>query len=186
MTTLNIDEMVIKPSGEKSKLYRIRIALWIFLGIVLALSIVFGDNLFKEMSTSVRWLIISMICGTAFIKPKNINEPSKMELQLFDDYFILYRPKRYYSKHMVRREFNKVYYSRINSFEYRSEKNMVVIKADIETVWYKYDSNGNLSESPYQNKIVENGLLYFNTKFVDAEKLVYDIEQNSPIKIIRT
>lgn len=36
-----------------------------------------------------------------------------MELQFFDDYLVLYLPKRYYGKHLTRMQINKMKYSDI-------------------------------------------------------------------------
>ena len=183
MKKIVLNEMVIKPSNEKSKLYYVRIAVWCVLGIILISSIVFRDNIFSEMSANARWLLVALVLGTFFIRPKNINEPSEMEIQLYDDYFVLYRPKRYYSKRMTRQEYYKVMYNQIESFKFDANRNMVEIVGDFDTVFYKYNSSGVLETTPIQQKFVENGLLYFHTKFIDTEKLIFDIEQNSPIRI---
>lgn len=178
-----LKEMVIKPSDEKSKLYNLRIVIWIVLGIILLASIMFGDNLFSELSSSVKWLLVSLILGTFFVKPKNINAESEIQIQLYEDYFVLYRPKRYYGKRMTRKEYNKVKYNEINSIEYRQQKNMFVIKANIDTLWYKYDKKGNVLEKPIQAKTIENGLLYFNTMFIDVDSLINELETFIPIKV---
>lgn len=108
---------------------------------------------------------------------------SPIELQFYDDYLVLYRPKRYYSKKVTRMEINKMMYSDINRCVYKAKSRRIQIYGNVSATWYNYDANGMVSQTPSYNRVVTDTLCYFSTRCANDIDFKNIIEANSPIRV---
>ena len=175
-------ESVLIPQKGKSKLRGVKVAVWVIVAVIVLASIIFQDNIFSELSWTTRCLLIAVAIGTCFIGPKKIETPSLIEIQFYDQYMILYRPQRYYSARVTRREFNKMNYSDISRCVYKADVQRIHFYGTVEAKWYNFNKEGVLNNVPDYDRIVKDTLLYISTKCSDVD-FVSEIEHNSPITV---
>ena len=180
---LKTNEAVLMPTSEKSAAQKIRVAVWVILAIILIASFVFQDNLLGELNWTARCLLFALAIGTCFIGPKKVNVPSPIELQFFDSYLVLYRPKRYYSRKVTRLEINTMKYSDITKSLYKAESQRIHFFGTVEAKWFNFDKTGTMSKEPTYDRVVQDTLLYISTRCSDVD-FVSEIEAHSPIKVI--
>ncbi len=181
---LKTNEAVLMPVNQNKWLSVLRPALLVIIGILIVGSFVFGDNLFGELTWSTR-IILILLAGFAFLfSGKEENVPSPIELQFYDDYLILFRPKCYYNKKVTRMEINKMYYSEIKKCAYISNLQRVHIYGDLHAKWYNYDGNGNISSKPSYDRFVKDTMCYFRTRLAPDVDFIKEIEEHSPIKVV--
>lgn len=180
---LKTNEAVLMPKNQSNSLGFIKIGVWIVVAVIVLGSLVFQDNLFAELTWTTRMLLIAVAIGVIFVGSKKENVPSPMELQFYDDYLIIYRPKRYYSKKVTRMEVNKMRYSDIRRCVYKAQSKRVHIYGDVTATWYNYDKNGVVSQTPTYNRIVSDTLCYFSTRCATDVDFKQIIEAYSPVQV---
>jgi hypothetical protein len=179
---LKANEGILVPKSEKPLLGKLKITVWIVVGVIIIGSILFQDNLFNDLSWSSRILLIAMVIGIGF-SGGNKRVPSPFEIQFYNDYLIVYREKRYYNKKVIRKEYNKFFYKDIYKIEYRTGTKQILIKGIIEGIWYNYKKDGTLPEKPTYHRTTDGGICYFYTTEAPDVDFVYEIENHSPIKV---
>lgn len=182
---LKLDEGVLVPKDENSSKNPLKLAVLIIIGIIILGSIVFGENLFKEMTLTSRILLISLFIGICFKGQGSHRVPSPMEVRFYEDYLIIYREKRYYSKKVSRKEFNKFFYKDISRCQYRTLSRRINIYGIMEGTWYDYNKDGSVPDNPTYNRVISNGLCYFYTIFANESDIISNIEKYCKIQIIR-
>ncbi len=180
---LKTNEAVLMPQKDNSKIHRIKVAVWVIVAVIVIASFVLGISVFSEISWTARCLLIALAIGTCFIGPKRVNVPSPIELQFFDDYLILYRPKRYYNARVTRREINRMYYSEISKCLFKSESQRLHIYGTVHAKWFNYKKDGSICETPTYDRDVKDTLLYISTRCSDAD-FVSEIEKHSPLTVL--
>ena len=120
--------------------------------------------------------------GGLFASSKMV--PSPFEIQFFDDYLIIYREKKYYSKNVIRKEYDKFFYKDIAKCQFRTETKQINIYGIIEGIRYNYNKDGSLPEKPNYHKVTDGGISWFYTSESPHIDFVSEIEKNSPIKVI--
>lgn len=103
------DSTLQKIEDKNSKMKK---AVVIIIVIIVIGSIIFGENLFLELSWTARILLICLSVGFLFYE-KREDVPNPAELQFYDDYLILYCQKKCYSKKNCRKEIFKMNYKDI-------------------------------------------------------------------------
>ena len=177
-------EAVLTPVNQNSGLRFLKIGVWIVVAIVVIGSFVFRINLFSELSWTARILLIVVAIRVTFLNGKKEYIPSLMELQFYDSYIIIYRPKRYYSRKVTRMEINKMLYSNITKCIYKSNSKRLHIYGNVDATWYNYDANGVVSSTPTYSRMVTNTLCYLSTRCAQDVDFKTEIETHSPIKVI--
>lgn len=162
---------------------KIKKAVVIIIAVIVIGSILLGENLFLELSWTVRILLICLAVGFLF-SGKHEYVPTPSELQFYDDCLILYSPKKFYSKNVCKKEIFKVNYEGITcKFIKNSIEKRFQIYGNGHSTWYKYDKNGNLPSVPNVDKTVEGGMIYFSTFLNPEIDFIKEIEEHSPIKV---
>ena len=179
---LKTDEAVLVPTKDKSSSHKIKVAVWTILAICLLLSFVFRENVFGDLNWTTRWLLIALALGTCFIGPKKTNVPSPIEIWFYDDYLVLYRPKRYYSFRISRCEINKMNYKDITQCLYKTESHRIHFYGTVEAKWFNFNKKGEMSREPTYNRVVKDTLLFISTRCSNVD-FVSEIEGHSPIVV---
>ncbi len=179
---LKANERVLVPKNENSLFSKLKPAVWIIVGVIVVGSIIFQDNLFSELSWSIRIMLIVIAIGVSFAGGYK-RVPSPFEIRFYDDYFIVYRKKHYYSKKVIRKEYNKFFYKDIQKVEYRTGTKRIHIKGVIEGIWYNYNKDGTLPEKPNYHRTTDGGICYFYMTEAPEVDFVAEIESHSPIKV---
>ncbi len=182
---LQIDEGVLMPKKIKDKSDYIRYAVG---GIVILLilgSIVLGENLFKELGVLPQIFLVGLVFRFLILGESKIDTPSPIEILFFEDYLIVYRPKRYYSRRVTRREYNLMKYKEITRIKYRSDVRRFHIYGTIEGKFYNFGKDGMLETNPSYNRLVKDTMEYFSTRCTndDDEHIMKTLETYIPLKI---
>ncbi|MFS0675157.1 hypothetical protein [Ornithinibacillus sp. 179-J 7C1 HS] len=180
--TLKANEGVLVPKNDNPGLGILKKAIWIIVGVVILGSIIFQENLLSELSWSAQVLLIVFAIGLTFTGGKK-RVPNPFEIRFYDDYFIVFREKRYYGK-LPRKEYNKFFYSDIEKIEHRIKTERINIYGKIEGIWYDYNKDGTLPEKPTYHKTTEGGICYFYTSEDPNIDFVAEIEKHSPLKVV--
>ena len=114
---LKANEGVLVPKNEN--LVPIKKAVWIIVGLIILGSFIFQDHLFSELTWSARIMLIVLAILVSFAGGTKM-VPQPFEIWFFDDYLIVYREKNYYSKKLIRKEYNKFFYKDISKCIYRT------------------------------------------------------------------
>lgn len=93
-------------------------------------------------------------------------QPTPCELQFYDEYFVVYYPRRYYSKHKIRREFYMMEYTGLRDVHYNKDKKRIEFTGCIKSGYIPYDKLDRLI-GDYVNYNVREGDLYLQPKFED-------------------
>ncbi|GGA79732.1 hypothetical protein [Ornithinibacillus halotolerans] len=157
-------------------------AIWIIVGLVILLSIIFQENMFSELSWSSQVMLIVLALVLTFTK-NSMRVPSPFEIRFYNDYLVVFREKRYYGK-LPRKEFNKFYYDEIEKIVHRTTTERISIYGTIEGIWYDYKKDGTLPDKPTYHKTTKGGFCYFDTSTDKEVDFVAEIEKHSPIKVV--
>lgn len=178
---LKAKEGVTVPKNESLILGKIKISVWIITSIIIIVSIISHDNMFSKISWLGIILLVILAVRVSFIGGyKRI--PAPFEIQFYDDHMVIYRDKRYRSRNVIMKEYNKYFYKDIKICEYRMVTKQIRIKGIAEVTNYQYKKDGNLPDKPYFHKTCEN-LCYFYTTESPEINFISEIENHSPIKV---
>lgn len=181
---IKTNEAVLMPTKQNKGLSFVKISTWIVVAVLLIGSLVFQDNLFAELSGSTLVLLIVLGLGVSFLSGKKEYAPSPMELQFFDDYLVLYLPKRYYSKRITRMEINQMKYSEITKCVYDIKSQRMLLYGNGNSTWYNYKTDGTIPNTPTKVRNYTEGMIYFNTRLATDVDFKTEIENHSPIQVI--
>lgn len=181
---LELNEAVLMPTKQSGLWKALRVGvLCIFIIIALG-SFVFDDNLFFELSWVSRVLLITVAITVFFSMGKNEMVPSPMELRFYDDYMVIYRPKRYYNSRVTRMEYNKLMYNEITKCVYRERSQRMYIYGNVDATWFNYMSDGTIPKEPTYKRIVSGTFCHFSLKCAEGVDIKREIEMNSPLEVI--
>ena len=110
--------------------------------------------------------------------------PSPMELHFYNDYLVLYLPKRYYSRKVTRKQINTMKYSEISKCVLKNKSNRIQIYGNGNSVWYNYKKDGSIPSKPTEERRFTEGMIYFNIQFASHIDFKEEIESHSPLKVI--
>lgn len=73
---LRAEEAVLVPKKDTEILVKLKPAVWIVIGIIIILSFIFGDNIYKELSWTARGLLVALAMGIFLsIRTKECHRP---------------------------------------------------------------------------------------------------------------
>lgn len=181
---LKTNEAVLVPKTQKKGLIILKTGVWLIVAVIVTGSFLFQDNLFSELSWTARILLIILAFGVSFLGRKREYAPSPMELQFFEDYLVLFLPKRYYSKRVTRMEINQMKYSEITKCVFKTRSQRIHLYGNGTSTWYNFKPDGTIPQTPTQVKNYTAGLIYFNTQLATDVDFKTEIESHSPIQVI--
>ena len=181
---LKTNEAVLMPVNQGNGLLVFKICVWIIVALTVLGSIVFQDNLFLELSWTSRIFLIILVIGVTLYGGKKEYFPSPMELQFFDDYLVFYLPKRYYGKHSIGMQIDKMKYSDITKCAYKTRSQRIHIYGDGIATWYNYRKDGTLPDKPTERRNFKEGLIYFDIRLAPEIDFKKEIEMHSPIQVV--
>lgn len=168
----------------KDRNYYIKKAVVIIIVIIVIFSIIFGENLFLELSWTARILLIAIALGILFTGKKE-DVPSPAELRFYDDYLLLFLERKYYSEKSIKQEYLKMKYSDITKVKYlpNTSNKRFQIYGNGHSLHYDVKKDGSLSIQPSRDKMVEEGMIYFSTNLNQNIDFIKEIEEHSPLKV---
>lgn len=164
--------------------YFIKKAVVIIIAIIVVLSIMFGENLFLELSWTTRILLIAIALGVLFTdKKEDVSSPA--ELRFYDDYLILFLERKYYSERNIKQEYLKMKYSDITKVKYlpNTSNKRFQIYGNGHSLQYDIKKDGSLSKVPSRDKIFKDGMIYFSTNLNHNIDFIKEIEEHSSLKV---
>ena len=174
-------ERILVPKCENKTKDIIKGLLFFFVVASIILSLIVGENIFTEFSFIV-WVCILSSVWYLYKNSGYEKVPSDCELWFYDDQIIQYRPKRYYSRRKIRKEYYIFLYKDIKKCCYRTQTGKINIYGVLEGIFYDYDKNGNLEQKPSYHKTVDAISNFYVTLEPDID-FVKIIETHSPIKV---
>lgn len=171
-------ERVDIPASNSGIYQFLRKTTWSIVVIIVLGSFFFQSNLFNELSWTSRMIFIALVLGISFLGPKKSATLSELEIWFYDDYFIVYRNKRYYNPKVSYREYNKFFYSDVSSMDYDYRTRRFNIRGKIDATFFKYDKNGIVSDTPHYQKITDGGICYFYVINNDEDNLISNMEEH--------
>jgi len=178
---LKTNEEVLRTVNDSKVYYYLKKVLWIIIAINIISYFVFGENIFTQLNSNVRILLIILLVYILFIANKRKGVASPFEIRFYDDYLVVYREKLYYNPMTTHMEFFKFFYKDITKCEYRTETERFNILGTVEINLFKYNKDGSLPKEPTHHKTTDS-ICYFYTGMSDVD-FVYEIEAHSPIKV---
>ncbi|MBQ6985884.1 MAG: hypothetical protein IJR48_07970 [Oscillibacter sp.] len=163
---------------------RVKIAVWILLGVMLLLSLLTGENVFRGLSWPAK---LSVIVLTLWALCFNTDElaPAPMELRFYDDRLVVYHDRRAYSPRNVRREIRTIYYRDVKECQYRKRRARVNIVGRFEDTWYTFPPDGPPPAQASRQRVVD-GAITFHTYFSPEIDFAAEIEAHSPLRVTVT
>ena len=165
------------PTGSNQTFATLRIVVWVIIAVIILGSFVFGDNLFSELSWTARMILIALAIGISFWGPKSEPVASPLEIRFYSDYLVVFREKRYYSRKVTRKEYNKFFYSDISKIEYDYRIKRLDFIGKIDAMWFNYNKDGSIPQNPSYHRIVEGGICYFYVNGNDADTILICLEE---------
>ena len=182
---LKMEEGVLIPSEASVKTRFLRFAIGGIAIIIVLGSILFGENLFIELNWLVQILFIGLFIKFVVLGEKKIDTPSPMEIHFYEDYLVLYRPKIYCSKNLIRREYNTMKYNLITRIKYMKNERQFHIYGQVIGKHYKYLKDGSVDIVPHYDRTVDDGFVFFNTRCtsVNDEQVIEILNRYIPNKL---
>ena len=168
----------------KDSNYFIKKTVVIIIAIIVILSIIFGENLFLELSWTARVLLIALALGILFTG-KTEDVPSPAELRFYDDYLVLFLHRKYYSERSIKQEYLEMKYNDITKVKYlpNTSNKRFQIYGNGRSIHYDVKKDGSLSKQPSRDKLFQNGMIYFSTNLNQNIDFIKEIENHSPLKV---
>ena len=180
---LETNEAVLIPQKLSKAEETISKVVGVILGAILGASLLFRENLLREFHWTTLCLLVCLVVAILLSREKKEMVASPVELRFYDEYMVLYRPKRYYTKKVTRREVNTMKYSDITKCLYKKDVHRIHFYSTVDAKWYNFDYDGTVGDVPDYDRVVEDTLLYIDTACADAESIIKEIEAHSPIKV---
>lgn len=174
---IRTNETVSMPTGNNQPFTTLRIVVWVIIAVIVLGSFVFGDNLFSELSWTARMILIALAIGIGFWGPKSETVASPLEIRFYSDYLVVFREKRYYSRKVSRKEYNKFFYSDISKIEYDYRIKRLDFIGKIDAMWFNYNKDGSVPQNPSYHRIVDGGICYFYVNGNDADTILKCLEE---------
>lgn len=168
----------------KDSNYFIKKTVVIIIAAIVILSIIFGDNLFLELSWTARILLISLALGVLFTgKKEDVASPA--ELRFYNDYLVLFLHRKYYSERCIRQEHLEMKYSDISKVKYlpNTSNKRFQIYGNGRSVWYNLKADGSIPAQPTEDRTYEKGMIYFSTNLNQNIDFIKEIQEHSPLKV---
>lgn len=163
---------------------KVKIAVWILLGAIVLLSLLTGENVFRDLAWPVKLAVIVL---TLWAIGFNTDElaPTPMELRFYDDRLVVCHDRRVYSPRKARREIRTIYYQDVKECQYRPKRARINIIGRFEDTWYQFPPDGSPPAQASHQKTVD-GAITFHTYFSSEIDFATEIETHSPLKVTVT
>lgn len=181
LKTTNAELMPVNP--ENKTLTFLKRSVLVVLGVIILGSIVFQDNLFAELTWSTRLILIGLVVGVLLKGEKTDFFPSPMEIQFYDDHFVLYFPNYYLTRHKSSVKTNVFYYDKVTEIIFEDYSKMVYVRGDGNSTRYDYLKDGTLPSKPSRYKDFVEGMVFFNLRLSPEIDIKAEIESHSPLKV---
>lgn len=169
----------IDGGGVWGKIQRICL---IVIAFFVVASILFHDNLFKEMSGYTVGTLIAILF-VCWVKKKREWRAFPIELRFYDDSLVVYQDHVPHSDgKKIRQEWSYFKYDDIKLIRWQLRAKSVLIQGVVHGVYIWYDNEGNLTEKKKYDKITDSGCI-FNTHNMGDIDLAMEIEEHSPLKV---
>lgn len=175
---LKATEAILTPI--ESKTGWMKKAVLVIAGIIVVASILFGENIFMEMSVTPRILLIGLVIWS-FTGKESKWIPSEFEIRFYDEYLEVYREKRYTTKALYRKCCDTIYYKDVKKCHFRKKTSQIIFFGYMRCLRYNYTSDGSVENTPVLDKYVDTNC-YFYTGLSDVD-FIKEIEEHSPIKV---
>lgn len=179
-------EMIVRNCPKQPLSTYFKYAVWGLLAFLvissILISLFFHDNFIFNFDIKFYLMVLVSFISSLFIKKKKMPVESDMELRLYDDKLVLYRPKIKYSKRMIRREINTVYFTDLERIVYKKDNNRCYIYGNVIFEWNRFN-NDIMQDIPYRNKKINKTLLFFNTHYINMDNFIKKVSENSRIRI---
>jgi hypothetical protein len=154
--------------------------------IAFLLILVIGSLIFKEflLAGEPVQVWICLIIALLYFVNQGGHERVRCQSQLlfYNDYMIFFVPKHHIKRGKEQMEIQKIYYKDVTVCKYRTVVKKMTIFGLMEEVNYKYDKNGNVSDTACFHKVC-NGIIKFYTVFDSEHDFKSIIERNTPLKV---
>ncbi len=170
-------ETVSMPMGNNQPFATLKILVWVIIAMIALGSLVFDNNFFFEISWTARVMLVSLVIGFGFWKPKSENIASPIEIQFYDDYLVVFREKRYYDRKVSRKEYNKFFYSDISKIDYDYRTRRLNLVGKIDAMWFNYNKDGSVPQNPSYHRVVDGGICYFYVNDNDEDTILKCLEE---------
>lgn len=155
----------------------------VIIGILVLGLLFFEDNLFAEVNWTARILLTVIALGVTFKGEKTDYCPSPIEIQFYDDYFVIFSPARYYDRWETRQQIQRMNYQHVSRCVYDMRNTCIKIYGKGNSTWYKYKKDGTLPDKPTKVNDFSEGMFYFDTRLATDVDFIKEIETHSPLKI---
>lgn len=179
---LKTTEAVVLPVRERRFPKPLRIAVYAITTAIIVFSLIFGENLFAELSFMAKVLLIGLLITVITDRPNKEYTSSPIELWFYPDCLVTYRPNRRSSSGKSRREICRMDYADITKTIYLTKSQRIQIYGNGICIWYNCRKDGTLPEQPTKINNFTGGMNYLSTRLA-SEDIVAEIEAHSPLKI---
>lgn len=179
---MKINERIFKPRNEGTFHKFLKCFLWIVLISIAVASLIFRENIFSYLPLSF-YVVMLAIAAKVIIEGGNERVPSPLELWIYDEYMIFYRPKLYYHKNLQKRRYQKLYYKDITDVHFNIYPKRFVIMARVELETYDYRKDGTLPETPTKHLMHDRGMCDFFVMPQEEEAVLKELQEWLPVAI---
>ncbi len=171
------------PIKQSTGFVVFKIIIFIIIGMIILGSLLFQANLFAELSWIAKVALIVSVIYIIKVRFTHVDVQSPLELWFYDDYFIMYLPRKQYDRRVTRMVYNRMNYSDISRCVYLKQPKRFHIYGNGISTWYNYRANGTLPPAPSAVKHYTNWLMYFAVRYVNEVEIIQQIEAHSPIRV---
>ncbi len=169
------------PYKERDIWGKLRSIVMLIVGCIILFSIIFWENVFMELNTFPRVVIILLFIKVIFVDVDYWG-PSEMELYFYDDRLEVYRNKVYRGKNLNRQEWEVMYYKDIKDCRYRTVSKKIEIYGIKHGEYREYRKDGTLKENLSYNKTTDS-LINFYTRYMDVNMVISELQKFIPLRV---
>lgn len=173
---LKFNEGILQPKKVNNSIDIIRNIVIGIVFIIIVASILFGENIFLELNWVIQIFLVALVIRFIILTDGKVDVPSPVEIIFYDDYFVVHRPKVWRGKNRLRQESDIMNYDQVTRIKYISESRRFHIYGTYTGKYYKYTKQGGLEATPYYDKVVQDGMLFFSTRCTEEDdNLIMDV-----------
>jgi len=182
------------PGKNAKTMKGFRIVVLSVVVVIIAGSLLSGENLFLEMSMGARSCLFFAIIVSIF-HVTDVEIPTPVEFRFFDDYLIVYQEHASNASIYNQIEIYQMKYSDITKCQIMINRHQLEIYANnLKQTFYKYKSDGTVEEKPKEDEVYDSGVVFSRIPLSDDDdykekldedikKIKTEIENHSPIKV---
>lgn len=153
-------------------------AVFIFAIAIVALSLIFQENMWGELSVSAKAVFIFLVVYALLLgRNKKAFRSSPVEIWFYHEYLVVYRPVFRYNRWSTRREFNTMQYAEIEKCVYVKRHQELYFYGTVNSIWYDVDKQGNVSQTPTYSKAKANTSQCIDCSYADDLSFLNAVSQ---------